>query len=90
MDTAILEPPKGGQRKTHYRESQSPWMTRAEAADYRRLSVDTIDKLSVVWTDEPPTGGRIRYKQMQVGNQWLPRLWREDVINSGFKIPADD
>lgn len=57
----------------------SPWMTRQEAAEYRRCSIDTIDRYRVAWKDKAPEPPFIREKMLPGGSRFQPRLWRDDV-----------
>ena len=66
-------------QRRFYSHPPSPWMTREEAASFKRVSLDTIDCHRVRWTDEPPRLGWWRYKMMPLGSRLLPRLWREDI-----------
>jgi hypothetical protein len=55
----------------------SPWVTRSEAAEYLRWSVDTIDKNLIKLDDnKKPVKGKMRYRLME--NRWV-RIVRSDV-----------
>jgi hypothetical protein len=62
-------------------------MTRREAANFRRCHPDTIDNNRIPWSDDPPPPGKFRYKMFQIGGVSAPRIWREDVENSGVTSP---
>lgn len=59
----------------------SPWMTRVEAADYLRLSVDTVDRRLVPMKDSAPGSGLMRYQLMPVpkSTRRQVRILAEDV-----------
>jgi hypothetical protein len=61
------------------RKSDSPWMTRLEAAEFLRVHPDTIDNHRVLWTEGAVIPGKMRYKMLKIGSSRLPRIWREDV-----------
>lgn len=56
-------------------------MTRREAADYLRWSVDTIDRLSVKLEDHKNrVAGKLRYQHIESGKAIAPvRILRSDV-----------
>lgn len=56
----------------------SPWLTRAEAADYLRWSVQTVDRyLTPAHKGKEP--GKIRFEVLDVGKVKQIRLLAEDV-----------
>jgi hypothetical protein len=60
----------------------SPWMTRKDAAEYLRCSVDTIDRLVLVQEkSNAPVPGRIRSMRLQLvpGGMTCVRLRAVDV-----------
>lgn len=63
-------------------------MTRREAAAYRRCHADTIDNNRIPWSEEHPPPGKFRYKMFIIGGVAMPRIWREDVENSGVMSPT--
>jgi hypothetical protein len=56
----------------------SQWMTRQEAADYLRVSVDTIDRRSVPF-DGGKKEGKLRYKCLGFDGLRRVRLLAADV-----------
>lgn len=58
----------------------SPWCTRAEAAEYLRVSCDTVDR-RLIPADKPPTEGKIRFRRVNLETARTPiRLITEDVF----------
>lgn len=63
------------------KKSTSPWMKRAEAAEYLRCDISSIDK-RLVPAGRQQAAGMIRYRLVKFGGQrgHSPvRLWAEDV-----------
>lgn len=59
-------------------KESSPWMTRREAAEYLRVSTDTIDRKAVEFQQDR-ADGRIRYRRVSFGECGPVRLLAEDV-----------
>lgn len=57
----------------------SPWLNRAEAAEYLRVSYDTVVRLEVPY-QEQPVPGRIRTVIIQIRGLNRMRVLRADVL----------
>jgi hypothetical protein len=73
-----------------------PWMTRTEAAEYLRCSVDTIDR-NLTPIEKGAVDGRMRYRLSGLGASTKVRIWSADVIalcpppeGEEFAEPAED
>ena len=60
-------------------ELSPAWTTRREAAEYLRLSVDSIDRLLTPWA-QAPEPGRLRYRKMVTSRNTAIRILRRDVV----------
>ena len=62
------------------------WLSRREAARKISVSVDTIERRSLPWQDEP-VPGKLRYKYLKLGEDtWRERRYFEPDVEALLEL----